>query len=58
MTTLGDTKMERTLLLLPKGFQFSRTDKLEEILRNPKREANEEGPLEDFREGFLEKAVP
>lgn len=58
VTSLGDIKTERTFLLLPKRFQFSWTDKCEEILRNPKREVNERGLLEDFREGFLEEAVP
>lgn len=56
--SLGDIKMERTPLLLPKYSQSSWTDQSKEILRNPKRRVNERELLEDFRDGLEEVAVP
>jgi len=52
MIGFGNTKMKRTLLLSPKGFPSSWTDKPKEILRNPKKAVDIRESFEDFREGF------
>ena len=54
----GNTKIKRTLLLPPKGFPSSWTDKPKEILRNPKKAVDLRESFEDFREGFQEEVIP